>query len=92
MTSGLRYSSYQAAWEQWAKDWGGRVMGIGSDANAFVTNLLRDNRGIFGPTIGGDHRGAYNSEDPDWKDKVLRTIQSVRKRLPLWPGNLDRRP
>ncbi|HXZ01135.1 MAG TPA: hypothetical protein VEI03_14130 [Stellaceae bacterium] len=91
-TSGLRFQSYRDAWQAWARTFGPRVAGVGSDAAAFLRNLEYDNRRVYGPTIGGNYRGAYNSEDENWKKGVAEAIAGVRRRLPLWQGNLDSPP
>ncbi len=91
-TGGLSYDSYSAAWEAWSNTWGGRVADVGNDVNAFLSRLLIDNRFVYGPTIGGDYRGAYNSENAGWQNAVLGTIHSVQNRLPTWQGNLDSLP
>ncbi len=83
------FSSVDAAWEQWGKDHGLRVQDVGSDAEKFVDRLLIDNRNVYGPRLGGDRLGAYNSRrpplgDPAWRGKVLEVINGVRLRLPLW--------
>lgn len=91
-TSGLSFPSFRAAWQAWESMYGPRVAGLGNDAVAFTRNLSYDNRHVYGPTIGGDYRGAYNPEEQGWKSRVSGTIEGVRKRLPRWQGNLDSLP
>jgi hypothetical protein len=87
-TGGLSYPSDQDAWEAWDRRWGPRIQGLGSDEERFVDSLLRDNRTATG---GVDQHGAYNSETPSWRDNVLATIGSVRRRYPDW-SKFERQP
>jgi hypothetical protein len=77
----LTFGSPSEAWDWWGNTWGGRVDGTGSDTSAFLDRLRADNRNVPDAV---DPYGAYNSEDPDWKDKVEGVIRSVRRRLPQW--------
>lgn len=93
----ISFPSTQAAWDEWGREWGPRVLGIGGDVGTFLDRLQQDNRTLFGPTRGGDYRGPYNSEQfstdqPDWKTRVAGTIAGVRQRLPLWQGSPDNSP
>ncbi|WP_428249807.1 phage head spike fiber domain-containing protein [Ferrovibrio sp.] len=83
----LIYSSLDKAWEDFAKTWGGRIKGVGSDVDAFILNLSLDNRSVYGPTIGGDFRGSYNSVNTVWSSTLRGVIQSVQSRLSSWWGN-----
>lgn len=90
----IAFPSIQAAWDEWGREWGPRVLGVGGDVGTFLDQLQQDNRTLFGPTRGGDYRGPYNSEqfqpgEKSWKERVPGTIAGVRKRLPLWQGSPD---
>jgi hypothetical protein len=91
-TAGLSYPSFSAAWQAWARRWGPRVQNVGSNADAFLNALGADNRHVYGPTVGGDRHGGYNTDDLKWHDHVKGAIQGVRRRLPRWQGNLDSYP
>ena len=85
----MAFPSVDDAWNRWVQTHGPRVQGAGGDAEAFVDRLLLDNRYVYGPTVGSDRLGAYNSQqppvgDPDWRDKALGAIHSVRRRLLQW--------
>jgi hypothetical protein len=80
------FDSISDAWQYWGRTFGPRVANTGPNASRFINNLLLDNRNVYGPTIGGDRRGAYNSVNPDWGAGVSATIRSVQQRLPLWQG------
>jgi hypothetical protein len=80
----IPFKSIGDAWKYWGRTFGPRVLNVGSDASRFVDNLLLDNRNVYGPTVGGDRRGSYNSVNPDWRPDVLGTIEGVRRRLPRW--------
>jgi hypothetical protein len=84
------FLSPDQAWQQWAKTFGPRVQGVGSDAQRFLDSLQTDNRFVYGPTNdGGKYLGMYNSTDPHWSEEVGNTVQSVRDRLPQWSNNPD---
>jgi RHS repeat-associated protein len=80
-TRGLTYPSLRDAWISWDRDWGARISGVGSNANAFVANLRQDNRGV---PNAADNRGSYNSENPNWASAVKDTIKSVQSRWGQW--------
>jgi hypothetical protein len=89
------YPSLDDAWQEWAKQWGPRAANLGNDAQGFARNLQLDNRNVYGPTVSGDHHGAYDpdrQEKEQWPESVLKSIESVRRRLPRWQGNLDALP
>jgi hypothetical protein len=93
----IAFPSTEAAWEEWGRQFGPRVLGVGGDVATFLSRLQEDHRQIYGPTQGGDYRGPYNNEpvqpdEPSWKDRVAGTIAGVRRRLPLWQGNPDSVP
>jgi hypothetical protein len=88
----IQFPSTEAAWDEWGRQFGPRVLGVGRDANTFLDQLLEDHRSVYGPARGGDYRGPYNSANSNWRDGVARTIQGVRRRLPRWQGNLDSLP
>ncbi len=76
-----KFASPEHAWQQWAQTFGPRVSNIGGDAETFVDNLSLDNRGIVGPTVVGDRRGAYR-EEKDWPTAPKRaTAQLARSEL-----------
>jgi RHS repeat-associated protein len=83
----VTFSSVDSAWDKWGSTFGGRVSGVGGDTDRFTSNLLLDNRRIYGPTIGGDYRGSYNSVNPDWGNNVKATVRSVQRRMSQWYGN-----
>src|SRR5262249_34346442 len=88
-----RFPSLDAAWQRWTQTFGPRVSNLGSDAEAFIHNLQLDNRTVYGPTVGGDRRGKYNSETSvNWPDLVRPRVTAVRHQLPHWQGNLDGMP
>jgi len=84
---GVTYSSPTSAWQNWGRQWGKRIDGVGSDADLFLQRLAADNQHAAGAI---DKRGPYNTQkteshgDPDWMSKSRKTIDSVRKRLPFW--------
>lgn len=86
-SSAVGYRSYADAWGNWMYEWGGRVQGVGSNAQLFVNLLVQDNQGR---TDRRDTRGPYNTENarthgtPGWRGRVLAVIASVNRRLPLW--------
>lgn len=86
--NGVGYDSLGSAWDNWDRQWGPRIEGTGSDTDAFLRDLLKDNRGVPGAV---DQRGPYNSlragkthGNPNWPSSVAGTIAGVRKRLPIW--------
>ncbi len=90
-----QFGSPEAAWQAWARTYGPRVQDVGGDVERFVQNLQLDNRNAVGPTIGGDYRGPYNSEDAqkiNWPDGVTKQATWVRHWLPRWRGNYDGLP
>jgi len=91
------FPSIEAAWQAWGREFGPRVLGVGSDARMFVDRLQEDHRTLYGPTRGGDYRGPYNSEpvppdQRDWKTNVAGTIAGVRRRLRVWQNDSDNAP
>lgn len=86
-TKGITYNSYASAWQNWGNQWGNRVQDVGSDQNAFINQLKKDNQGAKNQE---DVRGPYNTEvaktggDPAWSNKIRGSIAGVRKRLPAW--------
>jgi hypothetical protein len=90
----LAYPSIGDAWGQWQSDWGSRIQGLGGNVSKILDSLEEDNRGPNGQGVPGavDSRGAYNSENPNWKSTVTTVIGNVRTTLPMWQGNLDSKP
>ena len=83
---GVTYSSPTSAWENWGRQWGKRIDGVGNDADLFLQRLAMDNRGVAGAV---DNRGPYNTQKPpygsrDWKKNSRGAIQSARRLLPFW--------
>jgi hypothetical protein len=88
----VAFPSTEAAWEEWGRQFGPRVLGLGGDVATFLNRLQEDHRQIYGPTQGGDYRGPYNTENALWKRDVAGTIAGIRRRLPLWQVNPDNAP
>jgi hypothetical protein len=87
-----RFASPGAAWQAWARSFGPRVRGVGSDVDKFVGNLAVDQRTLYGPPIGGRYTGAYNANEGNWASDVTDRIHDMRYYLPRWLGNLDALP
>jgi len=85
--NGVTYSSPSSAWQNWGKQWGKRIDGVGSDADLFLQRLATDNQKAPGAI---DRRGPYNTQktsshgDPNWARSSRQAIESVRRRLPFW--------
>jgi hypothetical protein len=81
------YDSVSSAWDKWGQQWGRRIKGVGSDADKFLKELVKDNRHAQG---ADDNRGPYNTQDtqtygsPDWIPSSRGAVTGVRKRLPRW--------
>ncbi|MBV8537669.1 MAG: glucosaminidase domain-containing protein [Alphaproteobacteria bacterium] len=88
----ITFPSTEAAWKEWGREFGPRVLGVGKDVGTFLDRLQEDHRTLYGPTRGGDYNGPYISVDPDWKKKVAGTITGVRQRLPIWQNYSDNAP
>jgi RHS repeat-associated protein len=83
----VHFDSVSEAWQAWGKQWGPRVAYVGSNVERFVSSLQADNRFVYGPTIGGDRRGRYNTESMDtWGPSMPAIIRSVQTRLHQWSG------
>lgn len=83
--TGVEYDSIEGAWESWGRQHGGRVENVGSDVGRFIENLETDNRNVYGPTVGGDRRGKYNTvEEALWRRQVPKVIRSVQRRFTDW--------
>ncbi|HEX9466127.1 MAG TPA: glucosaminidase domain-containing protein [Alphaproteobacteria bacterium] len=59
----IEFPSGEAAWNEWGRQFGPRVLGIGSDADTFLDRLLEDHRSIYGPVRGGDYRGPLHRSE-----------------------------
>lgn len=54
----VAFPSTEAVWDEWGRQFGPRVLGVGSDATRFLDRLQEDHRNVYGPTQGADYRGA----------------------------------
>jgi hypothetical protein len=80
----VRFASVADAWKAFAQEYAPRLQGVKTDAQKFTALMELDNRHVYGPTFGGDHRGSYNSANLDWPDGVQNEVASIEKRLPDW--------
>lgn len=84
---GVTYSSPSSAWQNWGRQWGPRVRGVGGDADLFLNRLAIDNRHAVGAV---DRRGPYNTQDPatygsqDWMRNSRGGINTAIRRLAFW--------
>ncbi|WP_310249210.1 RHS repeat-associated core domain-containing protein [Sphingopyxis sp. BE259] len=86
-SSGVTYSSTDAAWSRWYQEWGSRVSDVGDSAGAFVLRLASDNQSGKYPF---DKRGPYNTQNastggnPNWSIDVLNVITGTSRRFAKW--------
>lgn len=82
--TGVRFASIADACKAFAKEYAPRLRGIENDAKKFTALMELDNRHVHGSKTGGDHRGSYNSVNPDWPSRVQALVASIDKHLPEW--------